>query len=105
MRKCPVCKNTIGFWAFFKPGFKKSAGPIKCTSCGSTISPPWSQYNWLGFLGFGLMGLSIKFIPKESLGIESKFLYYFYLLSFLIILVLGLIYLIMPLDKKYNESE
>jgi len=105
LRKCPVCKNTIGFWAFFKPGFKKSAGPIKCTSCSSIISPPWSQFNWLGFLGFGLMGLTIKFFPKESIGIESTFFYYLSLLSLLTLFVLGLIYLVIPLDKKYNENK
>ena len=104
MRKCPNCHNNVSLWTFFKPGFRKSAGPIICNTCGSTISPPWRRYNWFGLLGFGVYAFALKFFPQEKFGIENTFLYYLVLLSVLLILLLCTVYLTMPLSKKYNES-
>ena len=104
MRKCPNCQNKISLWAFFKPGLKKSAGPIICNKCDSTISPPWSRFNWFGLLGYGLCALLLKQIPQVSLGIESKLLYYFILISSALVMVMSIVYFTMPLNQKYNES-
>ena len=105
LRKCPVCEQALTPLEIFKPGFFKSAGPVVCKNCQSTISPPWSDFSWFGFLGFGLVGLMIKFTSMEDLGVDSKFYYYFIILTIAVAVVFIPLYFFFPLDKKYSEKD
>ena len=101
-RKCPVCKNKISPWQLFKPGLTRKAGPVICDKCNSTISPPWSEYNWFGLFGYGMCWLLLRQIPMEKLGMESQFLYYGVILLIGLLIVMVPMYFLFPLRKIEN---